>query len=229
MQSGKIADRYDRLRDIRRRHGAAAVLCHLLNRVAKRVLLLDGARLLWLEAEAVRPTAPSVEEFTFRFLDAAEVRRFAADPGNHLNPALADQLGANVRCFAALAGERLAAYGWYALGTVDPRHCGGVALDLPPGTAYFYNGFTRPEFRGRQLYVRLIGEGLRAMSDCGVHHLLAAVEWTNWSALKSGRRLGCVDLGCLAGWGCGRWRWLFSPRAARRRGIGFRLVRTAQS
>ena len=154
------------------------------------------------------------------------MRQFAADPENCLDASLADQLAAGRDfCFAALAGGRLAAYGWYALGSVDPRHCGGLALGLPPEVAYFYNGFTRPEFRGRWVYDRLMGEGLRALADRGIHKLLAIVEWTNWAALKSSRRAGCTDLGLLVGLGFGRCRLNFFPRSAKRQGIGIQLPR----
>ena len=88
--------------------------------------------------------------------------------------------------------------------------------------AYFYNGFTRPEFRGRGLYVALMGQGLRALAGCGVRSLVASVHWTNWAALKSCRRLGFTDLGCFVAVGHGRFRLLFPPRAAMRRGIEFR-------
>ncbi len=222
-----LADsRLQRLRQLQRRYGARAVLEHLLDRLAQRLAALGVSRLLWLEAAAINSAAADDERFAFRFLDADEVRRFAADADNCLDPALADQLapGGNGEncCFAALADGRLAAYGWYALGTVDPRHCGGVWLTLPAGAAYFYNGFTRPEFRGRGLYAALMGRGLRALADRGVRRLLASVQWTNRAALRSCRRLGFVDLGYFVCLGRGRFRLIFPPRAAVRRGVEFR-------
>jgi len=217
--------RLERLRQMRRRYGTGAVLQHLLGRLTQRVAALDVSRLLWLDAATMAPAGPD-EQFTFRFLNANEVRCFAADAENCLNAALADELVRNGNgencCFAALAEGRLAAYGWYALGVVDARHCGGVGLSLPAGAAYFYNGFTRPEFRGRGLYVALMGRGLRALADRGVRHVLASVHWTNWAALRSCRRLGFTDLGYFPGIGRGRCRLVFPPRAAMRRGIGFR-------
>ncbi len=216
--------RLERLRQMRRRYGTGAVLQHLLGRLTRQVAALDFSRLLWLDAAAMAPVDAD-EPFTFRFLNADEVRRFAADAENRLDAALAEELlphgnGEN-RCFAALAEGRLAAYGWYALGAVAARHCGGVGLKLPAGAAYFYNGFTRPEFRGRGLYVALMGRGLRALAGRGVRHVLASVHWTNWAALRSCRRLGFTDLGCFAGIGRGRCRLVFPPRAALRRGIEF--------
>ena len=223
MTSCQLGSRIERLCEIRRRHGVAAMVCHVIGRLARRVFGLEVCRLLLLDMEHVGPASPAGGEFTFRFLDANEVRQFAADPENLLDASLADQLPAGRDlCFAALADGRLAAYGWYALGSVDPRHCGGLILGLPPEAAYFYNGFTRPEFRGRRVYDRLMGEGLRALADRGICKLLAIVEWTNWAALKSSRRAGCTDLGRLVGLGFGRCRLLSSPRSAKRQGISFR-------
>jgi hypothetical protein len=99
-----------------------------------------------------------------------------------------------------------------------------VALGLPPGVAYFYNGFTRPEFRGRQLYGRLMGRGLQALGDRGIRNLVASVEWTNMASLRSCFRLGYVELGYFAGLGHGRWQLVFPPRAAVRRGIKFQTA-----
>ena len=223
MSSCQFGSRCQRLCEIRRRHGVAAMVCHAIYRLAQRVFGLNACRLLWLDLGHVGSASPDGGEFAFRFLDENEVRQFAADPENHLDASLADQLAAGRDlCFAALAGGRLAAYGWYALGSVDPRHCGGLTLGLPPDVAYFYNGFTRPEFRGRRVYDRLMGEGLRAIADRGICKLLAIVDWTNWAALKSSRRAGCTDLGRLVGLGFGRCRLDFFPRSAKRQGIGFR-------
>jgi ribosomal protein S18 acetylase RimI-like enzyme len=224
LPSCQFGSRYQRLCDVRRRHGAAAAVCQVIDRLARRVFGIDVFRMLWLDLEHVGAASPAAGEFSFRFLDEEEVRQFATDPENRLDASLADQLAAGRDlCFAALAGGRLAAYGWYALGPVDPRHCGGLALGLPPEVAYFYNGFTLPEFRGRRLYDRLMGEGLRALSDRGIRKLLASVEWTNWAALKSSRRAGCTDLGRLVG--LGRGRLVFPPRSAKRQGIDIQLPR----
>jgi ribosomal protein S18 acetylase RimI-like enzyme len=223
LPSCQLRSHIERLCEIRRRHGVAAIVCHVIDRLARRVFGFDMCRLLWLDLEHIGPASPAGGEFTFRFLDENEVRQFAADPENCLDASLADQLAAGRDlCFAALAGGRLAAYGWYALGSVDPRHCGGLILELPPEAAYFYNGFTRPEFRGQRVYDRLMGEGLRALAGRGIRKLLAIVEWTNWAALKSSRRAGCTDLGRLVGLGFGCCRLVYLSRPAKRQGIGFR-------
>jgi GNAT superfamily N-acetyltransferase len=212
----------ERLRQTRRRYGAVAVVQYALDCLARRIGALDIHHLLWLEAEGMKPAALEDGRFVFRFLGPSEVATFAADPENCLDATLADELASGGHyCFAALADGRLAAYGWYALGSVDPKHCGDVGLALPADVAYFYNGFTRPEFRGRRVIAALIAQGLRALADRGIRCLVTNVGWTKWAALRSSRRLGFVDLGYAVSIGRGRCRLLFSPRAAKRLGIGF--------
>jgi hypothetical protein len=195
----------------------------MIDRLAQRLLTVEVSRLLWLDVERLGPPPPPDPEITFRLLGADAARRLLADPRSRTDPTIARPvLSDGDLCFAALAGDRLAAYGWYAMGSVDPRHCGGVAISLPGDVAYFYNGFTQPEYRGKGLYGRLMGLGLRALSDRGIRRVLASVAWTNSAALKSSFRLGYIDLGCFVGVGRGRWRLLFPPRSARRLGIGFR-------
>ena len=217
-------DRLARYRDTARRHGVGAAIAHLLDRLAGRLFALGVSRLLWLDRQRLQEPPPNDSDapLSFRFLTAAEVRTFAANPESRLEAAMADPLTrGQCLCFAGFSGERLAAYGWLALGSVDPKDCGGVGLDLPAEVAYFYNGFTLPEFRGRRLYAALIARCLWAISDRGVGSLLLSVQWTNWAALRSGRRLGCRDLGLFIGILPGRFRLIFSPRAARRLGIRF--------
>jgi hypothetical protein len=212
-----------RLRRIGRQDGALAAVRRVIDRLAQRALAVEVSRLLWLDVERLVPPPPADPEITFRFLGADAACRLLADPRNRTDLATAGPvLSEGDLCFAALAGDRLAAYGWYALGPVDPRHCGGVALSLPGDVAYFYNGFTQPEFRGKGLYGQLMGLGSRALVARGIRGVLASVAWTNSAALKSSFRLGYVDLGCFVGVGRGRWKLLFPPRSAKRLGIGFR-------
>jgi hypothetical protein len=208
-----------------RRHGVGAAIARLLDRLAGRLLALEVSRLLWLDVERLQDSPPprdGGEQLAFRFVTAAEVRTFAADPENCIDATMADALACGRSlCFAAFCGGRLASYGWLAMGSVDPKDCGGVGLRLPADVAYFYNGFTVPEFRGRGLYPAMIGRCLRAISESGVGKLLLSVYWTNWAALRSSRCLGCRDLGRFVGILPGRFRTIFPPRAAKRLGIGF--------
>ena len=69
--------------------------------------------------------ACSDPRFTFRFLSADEIESFAEEPSYFIDPSLVDGVrdGREV-CFAALEGDRLAAFGCYTLGFVPPEQCG---------------------------------------------------------------------------------------------------------
>jgi hypothetical protein len=231
MQSDAATRWLGRLADVRRRYGARAVVRWVGYRLAQRVIDVNVAHVLWLDAANVNPSLRPEPAYTFRFLWSEEIRALAADPDNRLSPAMAERIAAGRSapasyagrdfCFAALAGRRLAAYGWFALGSIEPEHNGGTALSFPPDAAYMYNGFTRPEFRGKRLHGLVKGLGLRALNEHGVTKLVSTVDWTNGASLRSNFRLGCIDLGRAVVIRCGRFRAGFYPRAAKRLGIRF--------
>ena len=134
-------------------------------RSAQRLVDVRVAHVLWFEATNVNRSLRPGAAYTFRFLSAEEVRAFSADAQGSLPPAMADRIVAgNDFCFAALAGPRLAAFGWFALGSIEAEHNGGMALSYPPDVTYMYNGFTFPEFRGQRLHGLVKALGLRALA-----------------------------------------------------------------
>jgi len=211
-----------RCAEVRRREGTAAMVRWVAYRSAQRLVDVKVAHVLWLEAAHVNPSLRPDAAYTFRFLSAGEVRAFSSGAEDPLPPAMAERIVAGDDfCFAALAGPRPAAFGWFALGSVEPEHNGGTALSYPPDVAYMYHGFTFPEFRGHRLHGLVKGLGLRALADRGVTKLLSTVDWTNGASLRSNFRLGCVDLGRTVVARLGRFRAASYPRAAKRLGIRF--------
>src|SRR5205814_1986065 len=102
-----------------RRHGALATAAWCLDSVVRRIMDVQVVNIIWLDVDALRPRDDVDGRFTFRFLDAKEVREFARDPRNELDESFAERAAAGWDlCFAALEGSRLAAYGWYAVGSV---------------------------------------------------------------------------------------------------------------
>jgi len=211
-----------RCAEVRRRNGTGAMVRWVAYRSAQRLVDVRVAHVLWFEATNVNRSLRPDAAYTFRFLSAEEVRAFSADAQGSLPPAMADRIVAgNDFCFAALAGPRLAAFGWFALGSIEAEHNGGMALSYPPDVAYMYNGFTFPEFRGQRLHGLVKALGLRALAGRDVSKLLSTVDWTNWASLRSNFRLGCVDLGRMGVIHLGKFRIGYYPRAAKRLGIRF--------
>jgi hypothetical protein len=209
------------------RNGVLRALHRLAYGLAQRVMTLDVTEVYWIDLATAQ--MPVVEpRFEFRLLAADDVLHFARDPSNGLDPLLAQRAaGSRDYCLAALCGERLAAYGWFALGSIEAEHNRGeqpgtgVALSFPNDVAFGYGGFTHPDFRGHRLHAAVKLHGLRLLSDRGIRFLLTTTDWTNWAAIRSFDRLGAKRLGrCWRG-GWGRWMFTRPPAAATRLGIAF--------
>ena len=81
----------------------------------------------------------------------------------------------------------------------------GVGVSFPASICFMYKGFVHREFRGRQIYGRLMSRALTALAGRKITHMLSTAEWTNFSALKSCYRIGFRYLGLI-------WRFGYSWR-----------------
>jgi hypothetical protein len=201
-----------------RRSGSAGAVRLLADRVINRFVNLSVINVVWLDRGDLRLPPPTDARFELRFLTVDEVRHFAAEIGEEFAERAA---GGRDLCFAALAGERLAAYGWYALESIEARHASGVAMSYPMNVAYMYNGFTHPDFRGARLHGAIMGLALQQLAERGVSRLVSFVDWTNTASMTSCYRIGYVLLGRV-------WRirlrsheLLLTPRRARDLGVRF--------
>ena len=140
---------FDRLNAFRERYGTTAALYKSFDVVLHKVFRTSVYTVVWLDLDSLAEMAPPDPQFTFRFLTAEEVETFAKDPSYYLSPTLADGIrnGCEV-CFAAFAGDRLAAFGCYTLGYVQPEKAAGAAISFPSDVAYMSFGFTHADFRG---------------------------------------------------------------------------------
>jgi len=217
-----VAGTLRRWLEMRKRFGAGAAMTWLAERVLRRVANLRVIHLVWLDAQGVRSSVAPDLELTFRALTADEVRWFAGDPANDLDPAMAARIEAGTDlCFAALAGDRLAAYGWYALESIEAEHALEVAMSFPEDVAYMYKGFTHPDFRGKRIHGIAMTLALQTLAEQGVTKLVSVVQWTNWASLRSCWRLGYECLGHIVGVGRGRRSLWFYPKEGWRRGVRF--------
>jgi GNAT superfamily N-acetyltransferase len=216
-----LAKKTNTLVQFTRQYGLGSTLKLGLDRTGRRVCGLQVTQMVWLTPERASPPEPK-GEFTYRFLTAEDIDRFQDDPANDLTPRFRDRLlSGKHRCYAALDGDQLAAYGWYALEEVQPEDCFGFGLRLPSHAAYMYKGLTRPEYRGRRLHGYLMCRALQEMQADGVTRLISSVDWTNVPSLKSCARIGYEFIGCVVRWRqWGRERMHVSPRA-RREGVEF--------
>ncbi|MFO1095844.1 MAG: GNAT family N-acetyltransferase [Planctomycetaceae bacterium] len=208
------------LRTEQTRFGWRSLARLIADRVGGRLCGLSVSHVVWLDVDEVVVTAASLPKYTFRFLTPEEVFQFAADPAHDLDGTMA-QRAADGRnsCFAALDGDRLAAYGWYARHWIEPEHCDGFGLKMPPSVAYMYKGFTHPDYRGQRLHGAVMGLALRAFEAEGVRALISTVEWTNDASMKSCARLGYRRIGVLARAKVLGWPWWRTSSKVRERGV----------
>lgn len=210
------------LRNTQRQYGLGAAWRLLADEALKRTVGGAVVQVVWLEQARVAGVKP-VDGFTFRFLTPDEVRRHAADPERELTEELAASIerGENA-CFAALDGDTLAAYGWYAFHRMPPEHPGTVGLYMPPDVSYMWKGFTHPAYRGLRLHAAGMGLALVALSERGIRALISLVEWINEPSLRSCDRLGYERIGRLTLVGPRQRRWIAIPRSIRTRtGVTF--------
>ena len=186
------------LNQTRKQFGWAASGRLLVDRLGARLIHRHVMEVVWLDlkkAEACRP----VPGFEFRFLTADEVREYSHDISMDLEQSLGDDIDRGESlCFAALEGNHLAAYGWYAIHLAAPQHCFDVGLRLPDDVSYMFKGFTHPNYRGRRLHAAAMGLALAELSKRGIRALISTVEWTNEASLRSCDRLGYQRLGRIS-------------------------------
>jgi len=135
--------------------------------------------------------------YTDGFLDEAQLRRFAKGPSNHISDSFLDQaLLKGDRCYAFLAGDRLASFGWYS--DKPTLIDGGLQLEFDPSWVYMYHGFTHEADRGHRLHAVGMAKALRAFTEMGYRGIVSYVELNNYSSLKSCYRMGYRNFGRIA-------------------------------
>jgi acetyltransferase (GNAT) family protein len=206
-----------------RRFGVATILWLTVERLLNLITAVRISNVVWLERARAHVVVSDTASFEFRLLGVEDVGRFVTEFGQEF---VDRAVAGRDLCFAALAGERLAAYGWYALESVEPRHAFGVAMSYPNDVAYMYNGFTLPAYRGSRLHGAIMGLALERLNERGITKLVSLVECTNTPSMRSCFRTGYELLGRLWTVQIGSHTVIFSPRRARRLGVKFGAMAT---
>jgi hypothetical protein len=213
---------FQRLNAFRERFGARVAVYKALDIVLHKVFRTSVHTVVWLDLEPVAKMECSDPQFTFRFLTADDVAKFAEDESYFIDPSLPEGVrsGREV-CFAALAGDRLAAFGCYTLGYVPRQQAAGAAMSFPADVAYMSYGLTHPDFRGARLHGLIMGLALQELAKRGITKLVSIVSWTNLASLKSCWRLGYINVGNMVTIGSKNRAIGFYPAAAKARGVRF--------
>ncbi|HEX4414890.1 MAG TPA: GNAT family N-acetyltransferase [Lacipirellulaceae bacterium] len=213
---------FQRLNAFRERHGSTSAIYKAFDVVLQKAFRTSVHHVVWLEHNAVESVTATDPRFVFRFLTADEVEQFAQDPSYYLSPTLAGAIRRGEElCFGALAGDRLAAFGCYTVGYVNPQQAAGAAISFPPDVAYMSFGLTHPDFRGYRLHGLHMGLALQELAKRGITKLVSIVSWTNLASLKSCQRLGYTSIGKMVTIGGRKHAVGFYPQAASRLGVRF--------
>jgi len=193
MKLGSVAHR---IRGSVATHGLAHTLQDLSLRAANRLVLIKILKCMAIER--INPgftTCP--EPYRPMFLDAPRLREFRRDPANDMPEGfLEEALSKGDECFGLLAGDTLAAYGWYSRG---PTRIDPPGLVFHPGDrhVYMYKGFTHPAHRGRRLHAIGMTLALQDYLSRGFKGLVSYVESNNFSSLASVARTGYEIFGTI--------------------------------
>lgn len=164
--------------------------------------VLLGARLkenLWSKGQLVVfsleltglaiPEAPGL---TMGFATAADGTAYERDIGTDSAITFARRLAGGTRCFVARRDERIVHASWVTSRAAWTRELRAY-LRPPPGDAYIYESYTRPEERGRGVY-RLALKTLTAeLGRDGTRRAWIAAEAHNSSSLKAIAKAGFTE------------------------------------
>jgi hypothetical protein len=181
-------------------HGLGLTLFHAAYRAANHVTEVAVWDALMIDMSMVRAEFRIDERHPpGRMLEAEEMRRYVADPANLLSDAFIDDAARKGdRCYVLCEGDALMSYGWYSTWPTRLTEMPGHAvLHFDPAYAYMYNGFTRPEYRGRRLHAIGMAAALAECTKDGLKGLLSYVVSSNFASLKSCERMGYETFGHL--------------------------------
>jgi ribosomal protein S18 acetylase RimI-like enzyme len=185
-------------RDLLRQHGMGALCYHLAYRAANHLLHLRVWNTLVITVDTIDPGILAESRAAgVRMLEAAAMSPYADDPHYGLSRQTLDEaIARGDRCAAIFDGDVLAAYGWYATQPIRLLEVAGAPLlHFDPAYAYMYNGYTHPAYRGRRLHAIGMAAALEAYTKEGRAGLVSYVDSSNFSSLKSCRRMGYRSFG----------------------------------
>ena len=141
---------YQRIVETGKHYGPGATTYWLASRLLEKLVRVEISELLHVEIGQLPISTQIDSEITFRFLTPSELIRFAQNPSHALRKNLLPERLRHDLCMAALHGDQLASYSWYARNCVEGEHHVGVAMSYPADIAYMYNAFTHAKYRGRR-------------------------------------------------------------------------------
>lgn len=197
---------YGLVQNVVNRYGLHHGLYHVSYRAAHRVAHLLVARAVHLTMDSLDPRyLEGADDYETRFLEADELRRFAAAEPRILPPGWVEEsITRGDRCYGIVDGGKLAAFGWYANHPtpLDDQ----LRMHVDARYHFMHRGFTAPGYRGQRLHGIGMARALRDLNEHGPSELVSHVEVNNFASLRSCERMGYEQIGHLAAARvAGRW------------------------
>jgi GNAT superfamily N-acetyltransferase len=168
-----------------------------------------GYRKVLVLGRSLSEAIPAIESrlpLRVELLPAAAVDDYLAFRPNARRDRILSRWDAGDLCFVARYEGRIVACGWGATAAwTDYLQC---AIELAPGDAYLFDGYTLPDWRGRGVFQTLGAEQLRALQRAGHRRAIRATAVQNTVALHTHSRGGFRPIGSLVRYRLGPWQWI---------------------
>ena len=149
-----------------------------------------------LRRDMRRTTAPEGADVAFRRLALEDVLALASDPSLDLAAGWARAtLALPGGCVGAFVDGRPVGYTWFAFERAPERD--GLWVKVPPGAAYRYKSFVRPEHRGQKIAPRLYRFTDRICLEHGRHTAINLVQAHNAASVSALRSTGSEPVGYI--------------------------------
>lgn len=128
-------------------------------------------------------------DLVFRGASPADGPLYAREIGTDSAVTFGRRLTPTTNCFFVFGGDELLHASWVTTGAAWTREIDAYVVP-PPGDAYVYESFTRPEARGRGVYPFALRGICEWAADADVPRVWVAVESGNAPSLKAIRKAG---------------------------------------
>lgn len=151
-------------------------------RVAATATASEG-RLLVLE-RATGGSRSHRADATFRPATEADAAAYARDIATDSQRTFRERLSTDTRCYLVESRGRLLHASWVTTASAWTAELNAF-VSPPPGDAYIYESFTRPETRGRGIYPFALDNICADLAERGIPRAWIAVEATNAPSVRA--------------------------------------------
>lgn len=144
-----------------------------------------------LRATDPRDADPSPLEI--REASPDDARAYARDIGSYTADAFTKRLTEKNSCYLAFEGGRVLHASWCATRPTWTEEL-RTYLSPPPGDAYVYESFTRPDARGRGIYPLVLSAIADDLFDRGIGRIWIGVDAGNEASLRAIRKAGFAEV-----------------------------------